>query len=83
MKISGLNEAGEEVEWTVSGWSARLGQHEYDHLQGKIFIDRADLSTLSFEYWRLVTIRHGDFRLGFSGIKQGPTKFISKFFHQK
>ena len=58
MKISGLNEAGEEVEWTVSGWSARLVQHEYDHLQGKIFIDRADLSTLSFEYWKLVNIRH-------------------------
>ena len=33
VKISGLDENSEPVEWTVSGWTARVVQHEFDHLQ--------------------------------------------------
>ena len=65
------------------GWTARVVQHEFDHLQGKMFVDKADLSTLTFDYWKLVNMRLGDFRLGFDGVKPGPTRFLSKFFHQK
>ena len=49
VRLSALNEKGDPVDWTVEGWSARIAQHEYDHLQGKMFIDRADLETLSLE----------------------------------
>jgi peptide deformylase len=30
---------GERVEIRVSGWRARIMQHEFDHLEGKMFID--------------------------------------------
>ena len=34
-----LNERYEPFERTFSGITARIIQHEYDHLQGKLFID--------------------------------------------
>ena len=34
-----LNEAFEPVEETLKGFAARIVQHEYDHLEGKVFID--------------------------------------------
>ena len=42
-----------------------------------MFIDRADMDTLSFDYWNIINKREGDFRLGYDGIKSGPTKFFS------
>ena len=37
--INYINENLEEVEETYSGFAARVIQHEYDHLEGKLFID--------------------------------------------
>ena len=34
-----INEKFEEVERTFSGITSRIIQHEYDHLEGKLFID--------------------------------------------
>lgn len=34
-----MNEHGEEVEESFVDYSARVVQHEYDHLQGVLFID--------------------------------------------
>lgn len=31
---------GEPFELTVSGWFARIMQHEYDHLNGLLYVDR-------------------------------------------
>ena len=83
MRITALDENGDNVEWSPAGWSARIVQHEFDHLQGKMFIDRAKPETLAFEYWKLVNNRQGDFKLSFDGIKAGPKKFMTSFFHQK
>ena len=33
VKITGLDENGQEVEWVTGGWGARVAQHEFDHLQ--------------------------------------------------
>ena len=52
-------------------------------IQGKMFIDRADMDTLTFDYWNIINNREGDFRLGYDGIKPGPAKFFSNFFRQK
>lgn len=38
--ISAYNLAGEEVNYELSGMFARAVQHEYDHLDGILFIDR-------------------------------------------
>jgi peptide deformylase len=38
--ISAYDLAGEEVNYELSGLMARAAQHEYDHLDGVLFIDR-------------------------------------------
>jgi len=38
--ISAYNLAGEEINYELSGMFARAVQHEYDHLDGVLFIDR-------------------------------------------
>lgn len=39
--IKGLNRFGKKTKITASGWLARIFQHEIDHLNGILFIDRA------------------------------------------
>lgn len=38
--ISAYDLQGNEIDQTVSGLLARIIQHEYDHLQGTLFVDR-------------------------------------------
>ena len=47
VRVRALNERGEvfEVEW--QGWPARILQHEFDHLDGELYIDRMDSRTFS------------------------------------
>lgn len=40
IKVEGLNEKGEEMEIECSGLLSRVLQHEIDHLDGILFIDR-------------------------------------------
>ncbi len=40
IKVRGLNRRGEKVEKEFSGFSARVLQHEIDHLQGKLIVQR-------------------------------------------
>lgn len=50
ISYSGMNEKGEEIERTASGFHARLIQHECDHLDGILFPMRVhDLSRFGFE----------------------------------
>lgn len=42
VEVSGLNEKAEAVTWQTSGWAARIIQHEMDHLDGVLYIDRMD-----------------------------------------
>ncbi|MDH7570083.1 MAG: peptide deformylase, partial [Armatimonadota bacterium] len=44
--VRGLNREGEEVRIEAEGLMARCFCHEMDHLDGILFIDRADPSTL-------------------------------------
>ncbi|MEI2279426.1 peptide deformylase [Paenarthrobacter ilicis] len=39
--------AGEAVEEWFSGWQARIVQHETDHLHGTLYLDRAELRSLT------------------------------------
>ena len=45
--ISAYNLAGEEVKYEPTGLLARAAQHEYDHLDGVLFIDRLTPSHLA------------------------------------
>ncbi|XP_044519082.1 peptide deformylase, mitochondrial [Gracilinanus agilis] len=51
VEIEGLNENGESVVWQASGWPARIIQHEMDHLQGCLFIDKMDSKTFINVRW--------------------------------
>ncbi|MBS2033129.1 MAG: peptide deformylase [Deltaproteobacteria bacterium] len=46
VEVSGLDEHGAPVTWRVRGWPARILQHEVDHLNGTLYVDR--MSTRSF-----------------------------------
>ena len=39
--VKGLNRYGKPVKYKLSGWVARIFQHEIDHLDGVLYTDRA------------------------------------------
>lgn len=49
---TGLNEKGEGVTWQANGWPARILQHEMDHLDGVLYIDRMDSKTFINVNWQ-------------------------------
>uniref|UniRef100_A0A8C3IV64 Peptide deformylase n=1 Tax=Chrysemys picta bellii TaxID=8478 RepID=A0A8C3IV64_CHRPI len=55
VEVSGLNEAGDPVSWQASGWAARILQHEMDHLQGILYIDKMESQTFVNTRWTEVT----------------------------
>lgn len=40
--VKGLNRRGQPVKIKASGWLGRIFQHEVDHLDGILFVDRAE-----------------------------------------
>ncbi|TDK27797.1 peptide deformylase [Arthrobacter crusticola] len=40
VKVTGFDGDGKPVEFEATGWFARCMQHEYDHLDGKLYVDR-------------------------------------------
>jgi peptide deformylase len=48
--VEALNLAGETMTLELSGFLATVFQHEFDHLDGKLYVDRmTDLTRLVFE----------------------------------
>jgi len=57
VRVECLNERGEELTINAQGWYARILQHEIDHLNGIIYVDRMKTRTLTtaenmFRFWR-------------------------------
>ncbi|MBS1120856.1 MAG: Peptide deformylase [Deltaproteobacteria bacterium] len=46
VRVEALDERGEPITITASGWYARILQHEIDHLHGMLCCDRMDSRTL-------------------------------------
>lgn len=46
VEVKALDEKGQPVSWRVAGWPARILQHEMDHLNGTLYVDR--MHTRSF-----------------------------------
>ncbi len=38
--VSGLDRDGKEISFSAEGWLARILQHEVDHLNGSLYVDR-------------------------------------------
>jgi len=55
--VRALDRDGKSLDFVANDFHARVIQHEYDHLNGKVYLDRmADFSTLTFlqefgRYW--------------------------------
>jgi peptide deformylase len=57
VRVECLNERGESVTINAHGWYARILQHEIDHLNGTLYVDRMKTRTLStaenmVRYWK-------------------------------
>ena len=58
VKINGLDRGGQAVQVEAEGFFARVIQHEVDHLNGRVFLDRLpDLKTLTHlreyeQFWK-------------------------------
>ncbi|TSK38483.1 Peptide deformylase, mitochondrial [Bagarius yarrelli] len=52
VEVSGLNEKAEPVTWQANGWPARILQHEMDHLDGILYVDRMDSKTFINVKWQ-------------------------------
>ncbi|VVC33384.1 Hypothetical protein CINCED_3A012044 [Cinara cedri] len=52
--LTGLNENGEKKIWDAKGWSARILQHEMDHLNGVMFSDRMIATSLCCTGWHTI-----------------------------
>jgi peptide deformylase len=49
VRVRGFDRAGQPVDFRAQGFEARIVQHEFDHLNGVVFLDRMrDLHSLAF-----------------------------------
>lgn len=52
--VEGLDPDGKPISWQVSGWPARIIQHEMDHLNGRLYTDIMVRSSFSCPCWEKV-----------------------------
>jgi peptide deformylase len=57
VRLTGQDEHGHALDEVFTGWPARIVQHETDHLDGVLYLDRAESRSLSSN--RAVTERWG------------------------
>lgn len=49
VRVQGLDREGQPLDYVARGFEARIVQHEFDHLNGVVFLDRMrDFRTLSY-----------------------------------
>lgn len=65
VRVRYQNERMEWVEETLEGMPARIFQHEYDHLEGKLFTDRVSPMMRRMLKGKLKRLARGDFEAGY------------------
>lgn len=75
LRISYLDENWVQHEETFSGLAARVIQHEYDHIEGKLFTDKLSPLRKAMLKNRLDSISKGlvkvDYKMKFPSLKKG------------
>ncbi|MFI7011857.1 peptide deformylase [Streptomyces sp. NPDC050145] len=71
VRLRGLDEHGQALDEELAGWPARIVQHETDHLDGTLYLDRAEPRSLTstqaaVERWAQPTPEHAARELGFT-----------------
>src|SRR3954469_1257991 len=47
VRVDALDEHGEPRSYTLTGWPARIAQHEIDHLDGILYVDRVETRSIA------------------------------------
>ena len=75
IKISYYDENWKHHEETFSGMAARIIQHEYDHIEGKLFTDKLSLLRKRLLEKKLGDISRGmvdvEYKMKFPAVKKG------------
>lgn len=75
VKLSYFDENWMKHEETFSGLAARVIQHEYDHIEGKLFVDKLSPLRKTMLNNRLSSISKGmvkvDYKMKFPAVKKG------------
>ena len=50
VEVEALDKEGKQVKYRFEGLSSRVAQHEIDHLDGVLFIDKAELASLHWAW---------------------------------
>ncbi|XP_060650356.1 peptide deformylase, mitochondrial [Drosophila nasuta] len=59
VRVTGIGKLGTPAQLELEGWSARIAQHEVDHLNGIVCIDRMDVSTFTCVTWEQINAAGG------------------------
>ncbi|XP_059616164.1 peptide deformylase, mitochondrial-like [Phlebotomus argentipes] len=59
VELSGFDEKGVNRTLKLEGWSARIAQHEMDHLEGTMYIDIMKKKSLQLDSWEFINARAG------------------------
>lgn len=65
VEITSLNEKGESSTKELSGWNARIVQHENDHLDGILYTDIMDRKTLRCTNYHIINQKAGRVEIPF------------------
>jgi peptide deformylase len=76
VRVECLNERAEEVVIEARGWYARILQHEIDHLNGVLYVDRMEPRSFTSaenlnRHWKDKPIQEASASLGISTAKPG------------
>lgn len=47
VRLTGQDETGRQLDEELTGWPARIVQHETDHLRGQLYLDHAEIRSLT------------------------------------
>lgn len=65
VQLTGHNEKAEPVALHLKGWTARIAQHEVDHLKGTMFTDLMDKKSLACAVWPAINFYGGKLEIPF------------------
>lgn len=59
VEVTAFDLQGKEIKHTLTGWNARIAQHENDHLNGVLFTDHMNRKTLRCTNWEIINAKNG------------------------
>ncbi|XP_068156039.1 peptide deformylase, mitochondrial [Drosophila tropicalis] len=66
VRVKGIGMMGTPSELELEGWSARIAQHEMDHLNGIIYVDRMVVSSFACISWPQINEAKGETAIWFN-----------------